>query len=210
MAGLGDLASSYAQNPVLGPANFLINNASAGGGYQQTQLDEQTQALMNALANRAQENPEQLRGNYLSGASSAAGFLPSYSQTYGSDPSMLQAIQNKAQRSFDTNYNNLTRHVKAQIPLDIANRAQKGMQAVTGGQQGAFNNAQGQYQAYSDQQAARSQALASLFGAGGKAAGLAIRNGSGNSPQQNNNGGTDYSQSTGSPRNNRMMQNYGG
>ena len=168
----GGLADAPQYNPVYltGPTQAVIQDEAANGGLTQQQIIDR-----------------ELYGTDTTAPNATAGAVGQQQAALGgtADPNVAAALNNRASRLYDSQYNQLQAQAKAAAPIiqgNLTTQAVKGLQT----RQDVANQINSeQMQVLANQNALRDQVVSQLFGAGGQFAGTlaAANRGSALSPQ---------------------------
>ena len=180
-AGNVSKVGALTQGP-LGGVNYMMGANGAPVGYTNAEMDDAGKENLDRIVNDAGSNADVLRNRYLEQAQTQTPLAAD--PTYG-DSSIRAALERRAQNNRASNYANLQQRMGVLGRGDQMNRMNVAQGLMKQKVQGDMGAAQMESQAYQNQIAARNAALGSLFGAAGKAGGMAIRSRSQSpSPQQ--------------------------
>ena len=184
----------------MGFLDFISGGLANQPQYTPTPLDPNTLALIQQEAARGGLSPDQITSQELQGTSptmenATGGAIAQQQSTLGGSggPQVGEALNNRAARLYNSQYNELQNQAKAQAPLMQAGYMNNATNALQGQQNVANANNTNAMQAIANQNAMRSKVIGQLFGGAGSFAGtMAASGGSNYAPQtppiQNSNG----------------------
>lgn len=186
-----------------GIGNLLTGGTNQKPPYNPVYLDPGTESVINQEAAQGNQSQAQITANELNGTNptlgnvTGAGTAVGYQQAAlggDADPNVAAALNNRASRMYDAQYNQLAQQAKFNAPAiqgQLASQAANSLQANQNIENQINTN---QLDAITKQNMIRQQVIGSLFGGAGSFAGGYLGN-NGGAFGNNNNGSNNSSDS---------------